>query len=79
MSTAPACTSDTDALQMLESALSYLSAADPTQMPAVIQAQALTTLERADARTPPPGPRSWPHSPPARGTARTGTTVPGPG
>jgi hypothetical protein len=42
VSTAPAFTSETDALQMLESALSYLSAADPTQMPAVIQAQALT-------------------------------------
>jgi hypothetical protein len=42
VSTAPAFTSETDALQMLESALSHLSAADPTQMPAVIQAQALT-------------------------------------
>jgi len=51
LSTAPAVTSETDALQMLESALSYLSAADPTQMPTVIQAQALTSLERADART----------------------------
>jgi hypothetical protein len=51
VSTAPAFTSETDALQMLESALSYLTAADPTQMPTVLQAQALTTLERADART----------------------------
>jgi len=51
VNTAPAFTSETDALHMLESALSYLTAADPTQMPTVIQAQALTTLERADART----------------------------
>ena len=51
MSTAPAFTSETDALHMLETALSYLTAADPTQMPTVIQAQALTTLERADALT----------------------------
>jgi hypothetical protein len=42
VSTASAFTSETDALQMLESALSYPSAADPTQRPAVIQAQALT-------------------------------------
>ena len=42
MSTAPAFTSETDALQMLASALSHLSAADPTQMPAVIQALAST-------------------------------------
>jgi len=50
VSTAPAFASETDALQMLESALGYLAAADPAQMPAVIQAQALTVLERADAR-----------------------------
>ena len=51
MDTAPAFASETDALQMLDSALAYLTAADPTQMPAVTQAQALTALERADART----------------------------
>jgi hypothetical protein len=51
VSTAPAFSSETDALRMLESALSYLAAADPTQMPTVLQAQALTALERADART----------------------------
>ncbi len=50
MSHAPAFTSETDALQMLESALGYLAAADPTQMPTVIQARCLTVLERADAR-----------------------------
>ena len=50
--TAPAPPASTsDALGMLTSALSYLSAADPTQMPTAIQAHALTTLERADART----------------------------
>jgi hypothetical protein len=51
VSTAATLTSETDALHMLESALSYLAAADPTQLPTVIQAQALTILERADART----------------------------
>jgi hypothetical protein len=49
--TAPAFASETDALQMLDSALAYLAAADPTQMPTGIQAQALTALERADARS----------------------------
>jgi len=48
--TAPAFASETDALQMLDSALGYLTAADPAQMPAVIQARCLTALERADAR-----------------------------
>jgi hypothetical protein len=48
--TTPAFASETDALQMLESALGYLVAADPAQMPTVIKAQALTVLERADAR-----------------------------
>jgi hypothetical protein len=48
--TAPAPASETDALQMLDSALAYLAAADPTQLPAVIQARCLTALERADAR-----------------------------
>jgi hypothetical protein len=47
---APAFTSETDALQLLESALGYLAAADPAQMPTVIQARVLTVLERADAR-----------------------------
>jgi len=51
VSTAPAFTSETDALQTLEKALSYLTAADPAQMPTALQARALTALERADART----------------------------
>ena len=51
MSTAPAFASETDALQMLDSALGYLAAADPTQMPTLIQARCLIALERADART----------------------------
>jgi len=34
---------------MLTSAMSYLAAAEATQMPAEVQAQALTTLERLDA------------------------------
>jgi len=49
VSTVPAFASETDALEMLDSALAYLAAADPTQMPTVIQAQCLMALERADA------------------------------
>jgi len=49
VSTAPA--TETDALRMLDSALGYLTAADPAQMPTLIQARCLTALERADART----------------------------
>jgi hypothetical protein len=47
---APAITSATQALDLLDGALAYLSAADPTQLPAVLQARCLTALERADAR-----------------------------
>ena len=43
----PASTSQ--ALGMLTSAMSYLAAAEATQMPAEVQAQCLTALERADA------------------------------
>jgi len=50
VSTASAPASETDALQMLDSALGYLTAADPAGMPAVIQARCLIALERADAR-----------------------------
>ncbi len=50
MSTTPAITSTTEALDLLDGALAYLTAADPTQLPAVIQARCLTALERADAR-----------------------------
>jgi len=49
--TTPAITSATDALQLLDSALAYLTTADPTAMPTAIQAQCLIALERADART----------------------------
>jgi uncharacterized protein DUF222/HNH endonuclease len=48
--TAPVITSETGALQLLDSALAYLTAADPAGMPAAIQAQRLMALERADAR-----------------------------
>ncbi len=50
MSTAPAITSAAQALDLLDGALAYLSAADAAQLPAVIQARCLTALERADAR-----------------------------
>jgi hypothetical protein len=49
--TAPAFASATDAMDMLDSVLAYLAAADPTEMPTAVQARCLTTLERADART----------------------------
>jgi hypothetical protein len=49
VSTAPAFASETDALRVLDSALAYLAAADPTQMPTAVQAQCLMALERADA------------------------------
>ena len=45
----PAISSETGALQMLKSALAYLATADPTQVPAAIQAQCLIVLEQADA------------------------------
>jgi len=48
--TAPAITSATDALHLLDSALAYLATADATQLPTAIQARCLTALERADAR-----------------------------
>ena len=50
MDTAPAFTGETDALDMLDSALAYLAAADPTQLPTALQARCLTALERAAAR-----------------------------
>jgi hypothetical protein len=48
--TAPAITSATDALRLLDSAVAYLATADATQVPTAIQAQCLMALERADAR-----------------------------
>jgi hypothetical protein len=47
--TATAPASSSEALGMLTAAMGYLAAADPTQMPTVLQAQALATLERVDA------------------------------
>jgi hypothetical protein len=47
--TTPAITSETDALQMLKSALAYLAAADPAQVPTALQAECLIVLEQADA------------------------------
>jgi hypothetical protein len=49
--TAPAITSATQAVDLLDGALAYLAAADPTELPTAIQAGCLTALERADART----------------------------
>ncbi len=49
MSTAPAFASADEALDVLESALRYLAAADATELPAQVQARSLQVLERADA------------------------------
>jgi hypothetical protein len=49
MTAAAAPASVTEALQMLESSLGYLAAADATQVPAEVQAQCLHSFERADA------------------------------
>jgi len=46
---APAIASETDALQLLKSALAYLAAADPAQVPTAVQAECLIVLEQADA------------------------------
>jgi len=51
VSATPAITSAAHALDLLDGALAYLSAADPAQMPAAVQARCLTAMERADART----------------------------
>jgi hypothetical protein len=48
VSNAPAFASASEALAVLESAMSYLAAADPTEMPAEVQARCLITLERVD-------------------------------
>src|SRR5271163_23149 len=47
--TVPSFASADDALEALESALGYLAAADPTQLPTAVQARCLHRLERADA------------------------------
>ena len=46
---APPPASTSEALAMLTSAMTYLAAADATQMPASEQAECLAGLERADA------------------------------
>jgi hypothetical protein len=79
VSTAPAFASETDALRVLDSALAYLAAADPTQMPTAVQAQCLMALERADAMCTAVRASVLAAFTVSRGTARTGITVPGPG
>src|ERR1700685_3137655 len=49
VSTAPAFASMDQALEVLESAMGYLAAADPARVPAGKQAKCLQTLERVDA------------------------------
>ena len=49
MSDAPVFASATEALAVLESAMGYLAAADPTEMGAGEQARCLIVLERVDA------------------------------
>ena len=70
--------STSEALGMLESAMGYLSAADATAMAERDQARCLVALERVTAMGTAARPRSWPRSPPGRGTARTRITARGP-
>jgi Domain of unknown function (DUF222)/HNH endonuclease len=49
VSTTPAFASANEALEILKSAMGYLAAIDPTQMPAAEQAQILQGLEQVDA------------------------------
>jgi hypothetical protein len=49
VSDAPAFASATEALAVLESAMGYLAAADPTEMATTEQARCLIVLERVDA------------------------------
>jgi hypothetical protein len=49
MKTVAPPSSATEALEMLQSAMGYLAAADPTEMPAEVQASCLIVLERVDA------------------------------
>jgi len=75
----PAITSTTQALDLLDGALAYLSAADPTQLPTVIQAQCLAALERADARSTAARASVLAAFTAAQAITRTRTIVPGPG
>lgn len=49
MSTSSTFASVSEALVTLEAAMGFLAAADTTQMPTVVQAQCLQTLELMDA------------------------------
>ena len=49
MSTAPACASVGEALEMVRAGLGYLATADAARLPTVTQAEALAELERHDA------------------------------
>jgi hypothetical protein len=49
LSAAPSPVTTAEALEMLTSAMSYLAAADPTQLTASEQARCLQRLEQADA------------------------------
>ena len=68
-----------EALEMLQSAMGYLAAADATAMTAEEQARCLRTLERATAVG--TAARAWflLRSPPPRGIPRTRITARGPG
>src|ERR1041385_6062517 len=49
MGAAPAFTSVSEAMDMVQAGLSYLAAADAAQLPAATQAECLRRLERRDA------------------------------
>ena len=68
-----------EALRMLVSAMSYLSAADATQMAAETQAQCLQALERANAIGTAARTSILGRSPPGKAVARTRITARGRG
>ena len=49
MGTVPVAADAAEAMAMVRAGLRFLATADPTQMPAEVQAQCLIVLEQADA------------------------------
>ena len=79
MSVAPVFASAAEAAEVVRAGLGYLAAADATAMAAETQAHCLRVLEQAPRWGRRRGPRSWPRSPPARGTPPTRITARGRG
>ena len=68
-----------DALAMLDRALDYLNTADMAALPVDTQAQALRSLETAEAKHTAAGRRCCPRSAPAAARRPMGTARPGSG